>query len=170
VKRCALVLGAAACVTRPPPYPVLAEAPLEGSGIAGAIEVIGTTTDGGNASPYIDRTVAAYRVKLPDAAPRRVRIYDDPSCDAPRDTLRLRADLQDIRRVGDEAHFFARDVDIHGTRYAIDTETIQAPISVLDDTDNNVVGKIVVLSAPDGVDGAPGAWLACGVFVRAAAH
>jgi hypothetical protein len=164
-----VLLAASGCVSEVSDYPVLARAELHGGDVTGPIEVLGTLRDGGEISPYIDRTLAAYRVKLPDAAPRRVVIYDQAWCDPPADEPPVRADLDEIRKVGDESHFFVRDLTLHDHHYAVDIGVVYAQVSLFADADNYIVGKIVVLRGPDGEDGAPGPWLACGQFVRSEA-
>jgi hypothetical protein len=172
------VLAFAGCVTDSEPYPVTAVANLAPMGseaaaqIEGPIEILGTPSH-----DFSQRTLAAYRVHLPDAAPRRVRIYNldvcDPNAPPPPDTgpvpeQLVIADLQQIRRVGDEAHFFMPGVRVAGRRLDIDTQTVRAELSTTPDIElNYVIGKIAVVQALDRDDGTPGGWLACGVFAEA---
>jgi hypothetical protein len=148
------------------PYPVVAVAHLQslGSRIEGPVEVLGTSSP----IPERDissRTLAAYRVYLPDLEPRRARIYDAPGCDEPAEEPRIVADLQQIQRVGEEAHFFALDIPVGDREVVVDTGTIAALVSMDPTSDDYVIGKLAVVQALDREDGAPGAWLACGVFV-----
>lgn len=149
------LIAAAGCISSPMEYHVISTAELEplGSAVSGPLEMIGTSK--AQELRYYERMLAAYRVTLPDTAPRRVRVYDATSCSGPRDELEVIADLQSIRRVGAEAHFVIR---------GIDTETIYAPVSLDPEDRRYVIGKIAVVQEPDGADGAPGAWLACGAF------
>jgi hypothetical protein len=147
------------------PYPVVAVADLRplGARITGPVEVLGTSSP----IPERDiasRTLAAYRVDLPDLAPRRARIYDAPGCDEPVGEPHIVADLQQIRRVGEEAHFFVLDIPVGDRELVVDTGTIAAAISMDPTRDNYVIGKIAVVQALDREDGTPGEWLACGVF------
>lgn len=150
------LLAAAGCVSSPVEYHVISTAQLEplGSAVSGPLEMIGMSKDARELL-YYERTLAAYRVSLPDDAPRRVRIYDATSCSGPRDELELIVDLQSIQRFGDETHFVIREIDV---------ETITAPISLDPEDRRYAIGKIAVVQEPDGEDGAPGAWLACGTF------
>jgi len=159
------LIACAGCMTASEPYPVVAVAALTGgaSGITGSLEILGANSGKSNATEFDRRTLAAYRVRLPDSAPRRVRLYDARACDAT-EPLELLADLQLIRRVGDETHFFAQSVLVRGERLDVDTETAQAFVSLVPDTPSYVIGKIAVVQALDRDDGSPGAWLACGAF------
>jgi hypothetical protein len=159
----ALALGACAPATEP--YPVIAAAELSpiAEDITGPIEILGSNVEGDETTDFELRTLAAYHVHLPDAAPRHAVIYHAASCELPDTRPFVFADLQTIRRVGDETHFFADDILVNGRRIAVDTQTVQAEVSTNPETGLYVLGKIAVVQAPD-VDGVPGAWLACGVF------
>jgi hypothetical protein len=168
------ILTCSGCVTDSEPYPVAAVANLAaiGSEVTGPIEVLGVP------SMAYERTLGAYHVHLPDQGPRRVMIFDIDVCDrdaalapvgrggAPHRPL---ADLQEIQRVRDETHFFARGINVEGRRVDIDTVTIQVPAPIVRDNPDNpfgsFVGKIAVVQELDHEDGSPGPWLACGVFV-----
>ena len=160
-----LALALGACAPAAEPYPVIAAAELTpiAEDITGPIEILGSNVEGGEMTDFQLRTLAAYHVHLPDAAPRHAVIYDAASCDVPDDRPFVFADLETIRKVGDETHFFADGILVQGHRIAIDTQTVQAEVSTQPGTDIYVIGKVVVVQAPD-LDGAPGAWLACGVF------
>lgn len=160
-----LALALGACAPAAEPYPVIAAAELAPltEDITGPIEILGSNEDGGDMTDAALRTLAAYHVHLPDAAPRHAVIYSAASCDTGDDRPLAFADLETIRRAGDETHFFADGILIQGHRTELDTQTVQAELSLQPGTDFYVLGKIAVVQAPD-VDGAPGAWLACGVF------
>lgn len=166
------ILACAACVTDAEPYPVAAVANLApmGAEITGPIEVLGVVRTPPNS---YQRTLAAYRVHLPDLAPRRVRIFQMTVCDMDavpvgRDGMKHLielADLQEIRRVGDQTHFFAPGIDVAGRRVDVDVGTVQAAISTNGpDASGYVIGQIAVVQELDHADGTPGAWLACGGF------
>jgi hypothetical protein len=166
------------------PYAVIAVADLAGIGsdIAGPIEILGANS-GSEATKFDLRTLAAYRVRLPDSSPRRARIYDVGSCDVPTvspppedgcgripcpEHPPVLADLQKVQRVGNETHFFAQNILVHGQRLDVDTETVQAAVSLVPDARSYVIGKIAVIQAADREDGSRGEWQACGVFAIAA--
>ena len=165
----ALALGA--CAPEAREYPVIAEAELTAiaDDITGPIEVLGANAaDPDDAKldmqDFALRTLAAYQVHLPDSAPRRAVIYKAESCQPTDPPPAIFADLQTIRRVGDETHFFADGIRVNGRTTAIDTQTTQAEISLNPASRFfYVLGKIAVVQALD-VDGVPGAWLACGAF------
>jgi hypothetical protein len=167
----ALALGACAPSTRQ--YPVIAEAELTAiaDDITGPIEILGANAEDPDDATldmedFVVRTFAAYRVHLPDAAPRHAVIYNAESCQPTDPRPKIFADLQTIRRVGDETHFFADDIRVNGRTTSIDTETAQAVVSLNPASPFvYVLGKIAVVQAPD-LDGVPGAWLACGAFTK----
>jgi hypothetical protein len=195
VRRPALLgaLIAASCSTTPEPYRVVAVAnltPISATGrptsgplagpISGPIELLDT---GEAVPPEFDgyHAMAAYHVQLPDGAVPWVRIFAAASCDAPGDDPQIIADLGTIRRVGDETHFFKRDVEVAGKLLDVDTQTAVVLLSVTN-PDRAVLGKLAVALAPgdetgtgsgsgggsgSGNDAYPrgGAWLACGGFV-----
>jgi hypothetical protein len=160
-----LALALGACAPAAEPYPVIAAAELTpiAEDITGPIEILGSNVDGDETTDFELRTLAAYHVRLPDAAPRHAVIYHATSCDVPDTRPFVFADLQTIRTVGNETHFFADDILVNGRRIDVDTETVQAELSTHPGADLDVLGKIAVVQAPD-VDGDPGAWLACGAF------
>lgn len=162
-----LALALGACAPAAEPYPVIAAAELtaiaQDGSITGPIEILGSNVDGDETTDFQLRTLAAYHVHLPDAAPRHAVIYHATSCEVPDTRPFVFADLQTIRTVGNETHFFASGILVDGRRIDVDTETVQAELSTDPATGLDVLGKIAVVQAPD-VDGAPGAWLACGVF------
>jgi hypothetical protein len=169
------VLACTGCATDSEPYPVAAVANLEpiAARITGPIEVIGVLHAPSDSSA---RTLAAYRVRLPDLVPRRVRIFQMNVCDmdtapvGPDGTRQLIevADLQEIRRVGVETHFFAPAINLQGRRVDVDVGTAQAQISTSGpDAFGYVFGLIAVVQELDHEDGTPGAWLACGRFIEA---
>ena len=157
-----------ACAPADEAYPVIAAAELTAiaDDIAGPIEILGSNLPGTEPIDVEFRTLAAYRVHLPDLRPRHVVIYSASSCDTPHDQALLFADLQVIRKVGEETHFFAEDILVKGRPTEIDIGTVHVEVS-LDPANPEpqfyVLGRIAVVQAPD-VDGVPGAWLACGVF------
>lgn len=178
----ALATTTTGCVTTPDPYSVDAAAelaPLEtqdGSeaGITGPIEILGSASP--VPTPEYERAFAAYKVQLDQGAAPWVRIYDAASCEAPGDAPAALIDLGVIRRVGDEAHFFAPQVDVEGRLVDIDTGMVTAAVS-LDPARSYhyAVGKLVVVQRPgdgsaplpgaSGPDISPGgAWLSCGVI------
>jgi hypothetical protein len=128
-------LGFAACVgcmTDSEPYPTFAVADLapidaqSGPDIHGPLEVIGGPTQE-------RRTVAAYHVHLPDATPRCIRILPLSGCDVPARPDDMYTECLEIRRVGDETHFFVRDLLVDGRRIAIDIGTASAGFPVYPD-------------------------------------
>jgi len=162
----------AACVTSANDYPVVAVAELQSpdSTITGRLELLG-----GIADDVTARTLAAYRVRLPDAAPRRVRLYYNVdnlgthTCDSNPEELQLISDLQTIQRAGDETHFVIANVRVGDHVSDIDVETLPVNLSLDSKLDARsetyVIGKIVVVSGLDRDDERPGDRLACGSFV-----
>lgn len=171
-----LAVIVAGCAASAEPYRVDAVADLvalrpEGAGIAGPLEMLGPGAPAGATF----RTIAAYRVQLPAGAAPWIRLYATLSCDGPDDRSRVFDDLGLIRRVGDETHFFARDVQVGGRTIDVDIQTVATLASPEPATFGNVFDLIAVAQAPD--DGSavdpstgqpvpPGLWLACGAFVR----
>jgi hypothetical protein len=158
-------LACAGCAPSADPYPVVAAAELIplAADITGPIEILGANSAGSASGDFELRSVAAFHVRLPDAAPRRVVIYDAGSCDAPAAPPRVIADLQTIRTVGNETHFFANNLLVKGHRVDVDIETAQAELALKPGTFFYVLGKIAVVQAAP-ADGSPGTYLACGVF------
>lgn len=174
-----LLLLAAGCQTTAEPYEVMAAANLAGTaGIEGPLEVLGV---GRPASMFhLEHTVVAYDVRLPDEAPRRLRLFNPGSCDTPPDEVMLIEDLGTIRRVGDEVHFFVPTV-IDGRRIEVDTIVATAlmsfdpartdpyvpyfldMIAVVQDLGEDEPGPPPAPGFPQKGSGtAP--WLACGAF------
>jgi hypothetical protein len=161
------VLACAGCAMPAEPFPVVAAAELMplAEDITGPIEILGANSADAQTGDFALRSLAAYHVRLPDAASRRVVIYDAGSCDVPAPPrTRVIADLQTIREVGNETHFFAHDVLVQGRRVDIDIEVAQADISLQPDSFAYVLGKIVVVQAMEPAQKPPGTYLACGVF------
>jgi hypothetical protein len=157
-------LAAAGCITgSQAPYPVDGVAQLEPMNadapyITGPIEVLGTGMPR-NVDPGV-RTFAAYHVQLPDHFEVLVALESAASC-ADREPLTAPDDpiasqlLGYIRRVGDEAHFFAPSVPIGGGYVTeVDTETTVAYASP-----NARFPRVVVAVAPGDSDA-----LSCGVL------
>lgn len=160
-------ISGAGCAPPAEPYPVVAAAELIplAEDITGPIQILDANSAGPPTTDFELRSVAAYHVRLPDAAPRRVVLYDTGSCDAPLPPrTRVIAHLQTIRTVGHETHFFVDDVLVKGHRMDIDIETAQAELSLQPDSFLYVLGKIAVVQTADATDGQPGTSLACGVF------
>ena len=159
-------LACAGCAPVASPYPVVAAAELIplAADITGPIEILGDNSAAPDTGDFELRSLAAYHVRLPDSTPRRVLIYDARSCDAPAEPPRIIADLQTVRRVGTETHFFANNLLVNGHRVDIDIETAQAEIALKPGTFFYVLGKIAVVQAAAPEDGPPGTYLACGVF------
>lgn len=158
MKICSLLLAATACADSAEPYLIEAVANLEalgGAAVSGPLELLDQAGASDEQREAGLRTFAAYDVALPDTAPRRVLIYDATACDAPRDELRVLADLATIRRIGGRTHFFLDELD---------TEFIYAFVSLDPDGFFPIGGKIVIVQELDREDGAPGEWLACGAF------
>jgi hypothetical protein len=173
-----LLVLVAGCGITPEPYEMIAAANLSGTaGIDGPLELLAT----GAAAPATGgaHTLAAYRIHLPDLAPRRVRLFRPASCDTPHADVTLTHDLGTIRRVGNETHFFA-PASIAGRIIDVDIMTATAFVT-LDDPEARefyALGMIAVVQdvvddepAPDpgqpgsGPTGSgPGPWLACGAF------
>jgi hypothetical protein len=162
-------VGCAGCAMPAVPFTVVAAAELMpvAEDITGPIEILDANSAGATVDDFALHTLVAYHVRLPDAAPRRVVIYDTDSCDVPPppETLVI-ADLQTIRTVGNETHFFADDVLVQGRRVDIDIEVAQANLALQPDAGIfDVLGKIVVVqTAKPTTTGPPGTYLACGVF------
>lgn len=170
------VLVASGCTATQDPYAVDAIAQLAPVGtpdvrITGPIEILGTGVPDTQMS--FGRTVAAYHVQLPDGAAPWVRLYIAASC-TPEAAAILYEDLGTIRQVGDEAHFFARNIRIGDRTLDVDIETVAADVA-LDNSQASVFTMIAVVQAPgDGTTLEPslhgqlpagGPWLACGTFV-----
>lgn len=153
MKRAGLaLLAAAGCAATPDPYAVDAVArlaPVAGASVAitGDIEVLAPAT------PFhtedFQRTLIAYKVALPDGAAPWVRILRTASCDPAQSRPALFADAGAIRRVGDQAHFFARDVLIGGGTRDVDinTVTIQASLDPVQ-WYTYLVGTVAVVQMP----------------------
>jgi hypothetical protein len=158
-------LACAGCASGTQPVPVEAAAPLMpiAEDITGSIELLGDDSAAAETGDFELRSLAAYRVRLPDALPRRVLIYDASSCEVPAERPRVIADLQRIRRVGNETHFFAHDILVNGQRMDIDLETAQAEISLKPGERFYILGAIAVVE-PAEPSNPPGTYLACGVF------
>lgn len=169
-------LVASGCTATQDPYAVDAIAQLAPVGtpdlrITGPLEILGPGVPD-TQIPYV-RTVAAYHVELPDGAAPWVRLYVAASC-TPETAAILYEDLGTIRRVGDAAHFFARDIRIGDHTLDVDIETVAADVT-LDDSPVGVFAMIAVVQAPGdvtilvpsphGLLPAGGPWLACGAFV-----
>jgi hypothetical protein len=169
----ALLLGTvalgASCVAAEP-YPVVAAAELHGDPVHGPLEVLGTGSRLQAEDDLRDgRTLAAYRVVLPDFTPRRVRIYKLDRCDPDLRGVPVLADLEEIRRVGGDTHFIATSIVVDGHLAEVDTETTHAEVSMVPGTRTYIIGQIAVVSALDAPDGSPGALEACGIFRNAPA-
>jgi hypothetical protein len=161
------------CAPPAEPFPVIAVAELLplAEDITGPIEILGANSAGSTASDFALHSVAAYRVRLPDAAPRRVVIYDTGSCATPAPPrTRVVADLQTIRTVGNETHFFADSLLVKGRRMDLDIGTAQAELSLEPDGFFSILGKIVVLQDMEPAQKPPGTYLACGVFTATPAR
>ncbi|HEX3760487.1 MAG TPA: hypothetical protein VHW23_17345 [Kofleriaceae bacterium] len=162
------VLACAGCAMPAEPFPVVAEAQLmpRAEDITGPIQILDANSAYAQVDDFALHTLTAYQVRLPDTAPRRVVIYDAGSCDDPPSRrTRAIADLQMIRKVGNETHFFAHDILVEGHRVDIDIKTAQAEFSLDADPFFGVLGKIVVVLAADSPDMPPSTYLACGAFV-----
>ena len=178
----ALALGG--CTTADDRYSVDAFAELRplgtaGPQITGRLEVLGLAErDDGNNGNF-GRAIAAYHVQLPaDAAPW-IRLWLAPSCDTPPEQAMLFQDLGLIRRVGDSAHFFDRDVEIGGHTVDIDIGTANTAATLANAPFSDLLDLLAVAQAPAPPGSATtipqigsqftlagGAWLACGNFVR----
>ena len=167
-----------ACAASSDPYPVFASAELTplGEQITGRLEVLGT----GEPHPqlFADHRVAGYHVHLPDARPRRVLVYEPATCDTPRANATLLWDLGEIRRVGDQAHFFIEDTVVGDQVVDVDVVTQwlfihnDAPtdrfyagdmIAVVQDLVEGVRDEIGPVEG-ESVHAGDGSWLACGPF------
>ena len=127
------VLAGAGCITgAQDAYPVDAVAQLAPMSpdvprIEGPIELLGTGMPS-DVAASLARTVAAYRVQLPDDLSPWVGLVSAASCTdreplaAPDDPLAFQ-DLGLIRRVGEETHFFARYFRTGEPTIEVDTET-----------------------------------------------
>jgi hypothetical protein len=165
----------AGCEVTPQPYEVIAVANL-GPGtqnIEGPLELLGTGEVKSGFFSY--HMMVAYRVRLPDQTPRRLRLFAPASCDTPHDQATVVWNLGEIRRVGDETHFFMRDIAISDRVVDIDVITQSAAIdldpefrpyyaldliAVVQDLDDDHTVPGPTFSAVPG----PGPWLACAPF------
>jgi len=172
-----LTLACAGCSASPEPYEVVASAELSPGtvNIAGTLEMLGT----GEARPTrgVDHTFAAFHVRLPDDTPRRIRLYTPASCDTPHTDARVVWNLGEIRRVGDETHFFSSGVEIGDRLVNVDVIT-RAAFIVLDPDAPDYYPPNLVAVVEDLVPGdddatgpiadppgtPPPDWLACGRF------
>jgi hypothetical protein len=163
-------LALAGCAATPATYSVVAIGELGSAdgAISGPLEILGA-----NSLLYpeeeeaLPRSVAAFRVTLPDDRPRRVLLYSARSCAELEDPAATPApvdDLQLIRRVGGETHFFADVAGRDGAAVELDVQTAIARISMNPDSRRYAIGKIAVVRELEGPDGAPGRSVACGVF------
>jgi hypothetical protein len=173
-----LTLASAGCSVSPTPYEVIAAselAPGTANDIAGTLEILGT----GDASsaPLGYHTFVAFRVRLPDDTPRRIRLYTPASCDTPHPDAKMVWNLGEIRRVGDETHFFSSGVEIGDRLVNVDVVTRAAFIGLNADAKDyyppNLVAVVEDLVAGDDnatgpisdpPDTPPHDWLACGRF------
>lgn len=131
-------LAGAGCITGSPgPYPVEAVAQLEPRSvdcpIAGPIEVLGTGMPRDVADPGV-RTFAAYHVQLPENFTPWVLLANTASCadlesPTPPDPPISSEVLGEIRRVGEETHFFTDAGPVGGSFILVDTETVTAVVS-----------------------------------------
>jgi len=175
--RAIATLACAGCSVSPEPYEVVATAELSPgtANIAGTLEVLGT----GEARPsdLVYHSVAAYHVRLPDDTPRRIRMYTPASCDTPHTDARATWNLGQIRRVGDETHFFSSGVEIGDRLVDVDVITRAVFISlnpaasdfyppnlvaVVEDLvpgDDDITGPTAEPPGPP-----PRDWLACGLI------
>ena len=175
------VLGALAggCVTTDDHYDIDLYAEVHPLGAAGAqfggqFEVLAPAR---GENPDFSHTIAAFHVTLPPGAAPWVRLWMMPSCESQGGQAQLYKDLGVIRQVGDEVHFFERDVVLSGHTTDLDIGTVAAPVTV--ELAELHAEYPVVIQAPD-PDGPTttssfgetvpvgGPWLACGNFVRAA--
>ena len=172
-----LLVVLAGCGITPEPYEVIAAANLSGpAGIDGPLELLAP----GTAIPQTDgrHMLAAYRIHLPDLAPRRIRLFRPASCDTLHEDVTLTHDLGTIRRVENETHFFA-PASIAGRIVDVDIMTAIAFVTLNPEArEFYALGMIAVVQdvgddepAPDpgppgsGPTGSgPGPWLACGAF------
>jgi hypothetical protein len=140
------LLAAAGCTTTPDPYAVDAVArlaPVAGAGvvITGDIEVLAPATP--IATFDSARTLVAYKVALPGGAAPWVRILRTASCDPDQSRPALFADVGALRRVGDQTHFFARDILIGDGTRDVDINTV-----MVENRHSSLVGMVVVLQMP----------------------
>lgn len=161
-------LACAGCTMPAEPFPAVAEAQLmpRAEDITGPIEILDANSAFAQVDDFAVHTLTAYQVRLPDTAPRRVVIYDTGSCEEPlSQRTQVITDLQMIRKVGNETHFFAHGILVEGHRVDIDTGVAQAEFSIDTEAYLGILGKIVVVLAADSPDMPPDPYLACGVFV-----
>jgi hypothetical protein len=118
-----MTLACAGCSVSPEPYEVVTAAELSPgtANIAGALEVLGTGEAIPSQFPY--HIFAAFHVRLPDDTPRRIRLYTPASCDTPHTDARALWNFGQIRRVGDETHFFSTGVEIGDRLVTVDVVT-----------------------------------------------
>jgi hypothetical protein len=169
----------ASCAVTPEPYEVIATADLVPGtlGITGQLEILGTGDPKPDPATY--HMVAAYRVRLPDSTPRRLRLFTPASCDTPHDDVVPSWNLGQIRRVGVETHFFATEVAIGDRTIDVDVVTRYVFVDTGPDTPLfHVFNMIAVVQDLQNDDddqygpgrrhqgSGPGDWLACGVFTR----
>jgi hypothetical protein len=179
VRRAIVALACAGCSASPEPYEVVARAELSPgtANIDGTLEMLGTGEASPSPSAY--HSFAAFHVRLPDDTPRRIRLYVPASCDAPHAGARVVWNLGEIRRVGDETHFFSSGVEIGDRLVNVDVIT-RAAFIVLDPDAPDYYALNLAAVVEDLVPGdadatgpiadppgaAPRDWLACGRFTR----
>jgi hypothetical protein len=179
IGRWLFAIACAGCEITPRPYEVFVSAHLMPGtlDIEGPLEIAGTGE--ARPAPLSTHLVAAYHVRLPDDTPRRLRLFAPGSCDTPHDDVVPLWNLGQIRRVGDETHFFATGISIGNRTLDIDVVTrfvfvhldpdmpygaldMMAVVQDLANDDDDQYGPGSGLSGGRG--SGPGDWLACGVF------
>ena len=182
--RWALAIACAGCATSQPPYEVIAVANIQPGTetIAGPLELLGLGEPG--LDPYGDHMLAVDHLRLPSDRPRGIRLYTTfvlgspftpASCDTPRADVRAVWNLGEIRRVGDETHFFVDGVEIGDRVLSVDVRTQFAFLNLA--PDSQLYAPVVLAVVEELVPGAPTGilfdppgsgprdWLACGAFV-----
>lgn len=128
--------------------------------------------------PNYARVIAAYRVQLPAGAAPWVRLWSEPDCNFQGGQATLYQDLGLIRQVGDEVHFFERDVVVAGRTIDLDVGTTTAQVTLDDTQFGRLYDLSIVVQVPDdtselttvmvggGLAPVGGPRLACGNFSR----
>lgn len=186
--RWVLAIACAGCGTSRPPYEVIAVANIQPGTetIAGPLEVLGIGEPGPDSGGY--HMLVVDHLRLPSDRPRRIRLYTTfvlgspytpASCDTPHADTRPIWNLGEIRRVGDETHFFVDEVEIGDRVLSVDVRTQFAFINLEAEGDSQFYPTVVLAVVEELVPGAPNGtgfvfdpqgsgprdWLACGAFV-----
>lgn len=160
----ALLLAACTLEDVPDP-PVRLRVELESTaGITGALDLLARNVRTEEAYGY---ELDPRGIHLPDAGYHRVRVYQH-GCHRELPFDYVYADLEELRMVGDEAHFFSRAFVVDGKPTPVDIVTAYASLTIdpyAYDAEVFPFGESIIIHAPDLADGSPGAREACAELV-----